>query len=217
MLSAMPSSSDYRPMSGRAAENVMADGAHTRVKIELFPEFIRYLTAEGRLVWAVVGGALRSEMVRDALMQRLEPGLRRRFGHDFGKVSMYPVPILTRDTPGYFIAPHADTHWKGMTAQFYLPRDNSTAHVGTIFHEIMPDGSQPRRAQMAFLPNSGYAFAVDTDLVHSADTVDAEVKTRDSILLTYFVDKGALRYMRNRIKRFGNLLLNEARHLAQQL
>ena len=78
----------------------------------------------------------------------------------------------------------------------------------------MPDGSQPKRAQMMFLPNSGYAFAVDTDLVHSADKVGPEVKTRDSILLTYFVDNGLLRYIRNRSKRIGNLLLHEFRHLA---
>jgi hypothetical protein len=37
------------------------------------------------------------------------------------------------------------------------------------------------------------------------------VKTRDSILLTYFVDSGALRFLRNRGKRVGNFLLNEIR------
>jgi hypothetical protein len=43
--------------------------------------------------------------------------------------------------------------------------------------------------------------------------VDAEVTTRDSILQTYFVDAGGLRYVRNRGKRFGNFLLNEVRAL----
>ena len=33
--------------------------------------------------------------------------------------------------------------------------------------------------------------------------------TRDSILLTYFVDAGLLRYLRNRGKRIGNFVLNE--------
>jgi len=37
------------------------------------------------------------------------------------------------------------------------------------------------------------------------------VKTRDSILLTYFVDQGLLRVLRNRGKRLGNFLLNEIR------
>jgi hypothetical protein len=37
------------------------------------------------------------------------------------------------------------------------------------------------------------------------------VKSRDSILLTYFVDQGLLRTFRNRGKRLGNFVLNEIR------
>ena len=64
---------------------------------------------------------------------------------------------------------------------------------------------------MPFAPNTGYAFAVGKDTWHSADPVGPEVTTRDSILLTYFVDAGLLRYLRNRWKRLGNFLLNEIR------
>jgi hypothetical protein len=66
---------------------------------------------------------------------------------------------------------------------------------------------------MSFSPNTGYAFAVGTDTWHSADPVGSEVKTRDSILLTYFVDAGALRFLRNRGKRFGNFVQSEFRNL----
>lgn len=211
MLAAMPIASDYRPMSGRAKGNDLADGAHTRVKIDLFPEYIRRLPPEKRPVWDVVGHALCSAPVKEALMWRLAPGLRQRFGADFAKVGMYPVPILTRDTPGYRISPHPDTHWKGMTIQLYLPRDHSATHVGTIFHERRPDGSMFKHSQMTFAPNTGYAFAVGANTWHSADTVGPEVPTRDSILLTYFVDAGIVRYLRNRGKRIGNFLLNETR------
>jgi len=38
------------------------------------------------------------------------------------------------------------------------------------------------------------------------------VKTRDSILLTYFVDHGVLKVLRNRGKRLGNFVLNEFRY-----
>ena len=103
---------------------------------------------------------------------------------------MYPIPVLTRDIPGYLITPHTDTRWKGITVQLYLPRDRSITHIGTIFHEELPDGSLPKTQADAFAPNTGYAFAVGTDTWHSADPVGPEVKTRDSILLTYFVDAG---------------------------
>ena len=211
MLTAMPVAQDYRPMSGRAKGNDMADGTHTRVKIDLFPEYIRHLPREKHAVWDVVGRALCSSEVRAAFVRRLAPALKRRFGENFANTAFYPVPILTRDIPGYRIYPHTDTHWKGITVQLYLPRDDSITHIGTIFHEKLPDGSMPKRTQMRFAPNSGYAFAVGDDTWHSADPVGPEVKTRDSILLTYFVDSGALRLLRNRGKRFGNFLLNEVR------
>lgn len=214
MLAAMPLSSDYRPMSGRAKGRDLADGTHTRVKIDLFPEYIRGLPPQKRAVWDVVGAALCSKAVKDAFVRRLAPALAKRYGADFEKVGMYPVPILTRDIPGYRITPHPDTHWKGITVQFYLPRDAATPHIGTIFHDVLPDGSMPKRKQMQFVPNSGYAFAVDKHTWHSADPVGTEVTTRDSILLTYFVDAGVLCHLRNRGKRVGNFFLNEVRRIS---
>jgi hypothetical protein len=211
MLAAMPEASDYRPMHGRSKGHDLADGTHTRVKIDLFPEYIRHLPLEKRTVWDIVGRALCSEPVKDAFIRRLAPPLARRFGPDYSKVGLYPIPVLTRDIPGYLITPHTDTHWKGITVQLYLPRDASTAHIGTIFHEKLPAGGLAKRTQMQFAPNTGYAFAVGDNTWHSADRVGPEVKTRDSILLTYFVDAGALRFLRNRGKRLGNFLLSELR------
>jgi hypothetical protein len=211
MLAAMPQASDYRPLYGQNQCNVLADGTHTRVKIDLFPEYIRHLPPEKRVVWDVVGRTLCSEPVKAAFVRKLAPALAQRFGPDYAKVGMYPIPILTRDVPGYKIDPHTDTRWKGITVQLFLPRDASHPHIGTIFHEKLPDGSLPKRTQMKFVPNSGYAFAVGTDTWHSADPVGREVTTRDSILHTYFVDAGLLRVLRNRGKRIGNFLRHEFR------
>jgi hypothetical protein len=210
MLANMPEASDYRPMHGRSRGLDLADGTHTRVKIDLFPEYIRHLPPQKRAVWDVVGRALCSRPVKQAFMRRLALPLTRRFGKH--AVGMYPIPVLTRDIPGYLITPHTDTRWKGITVQLYLPRDRSNANIGTIFHEKLADGSLPKVKQMSFAPNSGYAFAVGTDTWHSADPVGPEVHTRDSILLTYFVDQGALRIVRNRAKRFGNFIGSEIRN-----
>jgi hypothetical protein len=212
MLANMPSASDYRPMHGRSKGHDLADGTHTRVKIDLFPEYIRHLPPDKRAVWDVVGRALCSAAVRDAFMRRLSYPLERRFGPRYAKTGMYPIPVLTRDIPGYLITPHTDTRWKGITVQLYLPRDRSHTHIGTIFHDKRADGSLPKAKQMTFAPNSGYAFAVGTDTWHSADPVGPEVDTRDSILLTYFVDAGALRVLRNRAKRIGNFIGSEIRN-----
>ncbi len=212
ILALMPEARDYRPMHGRSKGHDLDDGTHTRVKIDLFPEYIRNLPPEKRALWEVVGRALTSDKVRQAFMRRLAPGLSKRFGNDFAKFGMYPIPILTRDIPGYLITPHTDTRWKGITVQFYLPKDDANTDIGTIFHEKLPDGSLPKKAQMRFAPNTGYAFAVGEDTWHSADPVHDRVKSRDSILLTYFVDSGMLKVLRNRGKRLGNFVLNEIRH-----
>jgi hypothetical protein len=209
ILNLMPEPDDYRPMHGRSKA---AAGTHTRVKIDLFPEYIRNLPPEKRAFWDIVGRALCADPVKKAFILRLAPGLSKRFGKDFAGTGMYPIPILTRDIPGYKITPHTDTRWKGITVQLYLPKDDANADIGTIFHEKLADGSLPKKAQMRFAPNSGYAFAVGEDTWHSADPVHDRVKTRDSILLTYFVDSGVLKILRNRGKRVGNFVLNELRH-----
>jgi hypothetical protein len=217
LLANMPVASDYRPMHGRSKENDLADGTHTRVKIDLFPEYIRHLPPAKRAIWGIVGRALVSRPVQAAFVRRLASSLKRRFGDKYIDVGLYPIPILTRDIPGYQIRPHTDTHWKGITVQFYLPRDNSTTNIGTIFNERLPDGSFANRAQIDFSPNSGYAFVVGNDTWHSADPVGPEVTTRDSILQTYFVDAGAMRYLRNRGKRLGNFFLSEIRDYRRRL
>ena len=214
MLMAMPEASDYRPLYGQNRCNVLADGTPTRVKIDLFPEYIRHLPAEKRVIWDIVGRALCSEPVKAAFVRKLAPALERRFGRYYANLGMYPIAILTRDVPGYKIDPHTDTRWKGITVQLFLPRDASHTDIGTIFHEKLADGSLPKRTQMKFAPNSGYAFAVGEDTWHSADQVGPEVTTRDSILHTYFVDAGPLRVLRNRGKRIANFLRNELRHYA---
>jgi hypothetical protein len=212
MLASMPEAADYRPMHGRAKGHDLADGTHTRVKIDLYPEYIRHLPPQKRAVWGVVGRALCSPEVCNAFVRRLAPPLARRFGPGFAKVGMFAIPVLTRDIPGYLITPHTDTRWKGITVQLYLPHDRSHTNLGTIFHRKLSDGSLQKTKQMSFAPNSGYAFAVGTDTWHSADCVGPQVKSRDSILLTYFVDAGVVRYARNRGKRLGNFITNELRN-----
>jgi len=216
MLDAMPGAQDYRQMSGRARSTRTADGG-TRVKLDLFPEYIRHLPEPKKAVWRVVGDALCSEEVREAFRTRLGRGLEKRFGAGYRNIGMYPIPILTRDIAGYQIGIHPDTRWKGMTIQLYLPRDRSIEHVGTVFHRRTGERDYERAAKMPFAPNTGYAFAVDTDTYHSVDTVGPEVRTRDSILLTYFVDRTALQVLRNRARRAGNFVLNEWRNLRRPL
>jgi len=211
MLRDMPRSQNYRRLSGRSKETDR-DGKPTRVKMELLPEYIAHLPRDRRAVWKAVSETLCSNELQRAFRRKLAEPLARRFGPEFEKMRFYPVPLLTRDTLGYAIPPHTDTSWKGITVQFYLPPDDSNTHIGTVFLEQRPDGTWDRVSKMRFAPNSGYAFAVDRHTWHSVDEVGPEVKSRDSILLTYVVDAGGFRVLRNRLHRGANMLLNEWRH-----
>jgi hypothetical protein len=215
MLERLPSGGQYRAMSGRSKEARDAAGTPTRTKLDLLPEFIRHLGRDDAAVWGAVGRALCSAPVRDAFVRRLAPQLRARFGDEFDKVGFYPIPILTRDVAGYRIGIHPDTRRKGITVQLYLPRDDSIRHVGTAFHRKTAPKTYEKVTQMPFAPNVGYAFAVADDTYHSVETVGPEVRTRDSILLTYFVDNTLPQRIQNRGKRFGNFVLNEVRSLGQ--
>lgn len=213
IIEAMPVKSDYRPMSGRAKDYGAGPGGPSRVKIDLFPEYIRFLPQQKRVVWDLVGRVLCSGELQIAFVKRLAPALKQRFGHEYADVGFFPIPVLTRDIAGYKIAPHTDTNWKAITVLIYLPPDDSMTHVGTIIHERAADGSLKRAGAALFLPNSGFAFVVGKESWHSVDLLGPEIKTRDLIILQYFVDSGLLRVFRNRGKRLGNMLLNEWRHL----
>src|SRR6185369_6042918 len=170
MMDAMPALERYGAMSGRARLARAYDGGSARTRIDLFPEGLIRLPAQTRALWGAIGEVLRSSQVNEAWRRRLAPGLEQRFGSRYGAVSMYAVPILVRDVPGYRIGVHTDTRRKGMTAQIYLPRDNSITHAGTVFHE-RDGGGYRAKERLAFSPNTGYAFAVGGDTFHSVDSV----------------------------------------------
>lgn len=207
MVEAMPGAQAYRPMSGRAREARREDGSPTRTKLHLLPEYTRALPRGQRSLWEAVGSALRSQPVREAFVRRLRPHLEKRFGERYRDVGLYPIPMLTRDVAGYRIGVHPDTRHKAITVQLYLPRDASISHVGTIFNRRLAQRTYEVACRIAFLPNTGYAFAVAGDTYHSLDTLGPEVITRDSILLTYFVDDTAWQRVGNRAKRAGNAVL----------
>ena len=60
ILALKPESRDYRPMHGRSKGHDLDDGTHTRVKIDLFPEYIhasRPSSGGGRRGWRSASAA----------------------------------------------------------------------------------------------------------------------------------------------------------------
>jgi hypothetical protein len=170
MLAYMPDPRFYHDLMHKDA--VRADGrSSTRQRLYLYPEVLRRLPAEQRRFWLPVGQALCSKELELAFKDKFRDALEGRFGKKAEDISLYPVPILLRDQPGYKISIHADTLTKAITVQYYLPSGDAQKHLGTLFHEDLEGPGAERTVQMPFLPASGYAFpVVDKKSWHSART-----------------------------------------------
>jgi hypothetical protein len=200
LLEHLPATRRYRELTHREA--MQKDGHSARRKFYLFPEHIMLLPAAQRRFWLALSRELRSRALQDAFKRKFRSALERRFGRGIERLSFYPVPILLRDLSGYRIGIHGDGLRKAMTVQFYLPRDDSQAHLGTILHEGRDGEAAPRTKALAFRPATGYAFAVlRHESWHSvARTSDADGE-RNSLMLTYYVQDGLRDWLAQRLQR----------------
>lgn len=186
LLERMPDRRFYHELKHHDA--LRTDGSSTRLRMYLYPELLRRLPRQQQDAWVPVAEALCSPQLELAFKRKFRAALEQRFGKPIQKIGLYPIPILLRDQPGYRIGIHSDVKRKAITVQFYLPADESQAHVGTLFHESNEGEGANRIVQIPFLPSSGYAFPVAlTKSWHSAATTTAEGGERVSMMVTYYV------------------------------
>lgn len=202
LLAAMPDRRFYHELIH--VDAMRTDGSSTRLRMYLYPELLRRLPSAQRSVWAPVARALCSARLERSLKDKFRNALEDRFRKSVAKLRLYPIPILLRDQPGYRIGIHADAPSKAITVQFYLPRDESQRHIGTIFHAGGIGEASRQTIQMPFVPASGYAFPVAvTKSWHSAATTSPADGERVSMMVTYYVVDGPLSWLKYRLRRMG--------------
>ncbi len=190
LLAAMPDRHFFHDLMHQDA--VKSEGGSTRLRMYLYPELLRRLPEEQSRSWLPVAEALCSPALELAFKHKFRRALEERFGKSVERIGLYPVPILLRDQPGYRIGIHSDVKKKAITVQFYLPKDDTQKHLGTLFHQ-RNDGSGTV-TQMAFLPSTGYAFPVSlTKSWHSAAATSEADGERISMMVTYYVADGPIR------------------------
>ena len=129
------------------------------------------------------------------LFSRMRDGqLKRRLCELFGVPNPDELEdecLLIRDVPGYSIGPHTDAPHKVITALFYLPKDESTMHVGTRIYTPKKEGfickggphHEPEDFNlfqaMPFKPNSAFFFLKTQNSFHGVAPCDVE---RDVLL-----------------------------------
>jgi len=200
LLDHLPETRWYRQLTHREA--MRPDGTSARRKFYLLPEHIMWLPRRERAYWRAMARTLRSRELQEAFKTKFRAALEQRFGTSIDKLSFYVVPMLLRDLGGYRIGIHGDALRKAITVQFYLPRDESQAHMGTVFHEGRNGEAALHTKRLAFLPATGYAFPVVRHKSwHSVpQTSDADGE-RNSLMLTYHVQQGPLAWLAQRLHR----------------
>ena len=200
LLDRLPDTARYRELTHRDA--MQPDGHSARRKFYLFPEHVMLLPAEQRAFWRELSHTLCSRALQDAFTRKFRGALERRFGRPIERLSLYPVPMLVRDLGGYRLGIHGDSLGKAITVQFYLPRDEAQAHLGTIFHEGRDGEAAQRTKRLAFRPATGYAFpVVYHESWHSVGRTSEADGERNSLMLTYYVQTGVLGWVFHRLKR----------------
>jgi hypothetical protein len=211
MLATFPDAAAFHPLHHRDA--LRGDGTSTRQRLYLYPESLLRLPTAQRRIWAQVAAALCAPELQRAFKRKFRAALEDRFQQAAERIPLYPVPILVRDLPGYRIGVHADALIKAITVQFYLPRDASQLHLGTVFHGSRSADEGDRPMAMPFLPASGYAFAVRRkESWHSVPPTTEADGERRSIMLTYYVDQGARVKLKRRMQRIGIFLGRNPRY-----
>jgi len=205
LLELLPETRRYRELTHRDA--MQADGHSARRKLYLYPEQVMLLPARQRALWGELSRMLRSREVQEAFKRKFRVALEGRFGRPIERLSFYPVPMLLRDLRGYRIGIHGDSLSKAITVQFYLPRDERQAHLGTILHEGRDGEGASRTKALGFRPATGYAFpVVYHESWHSVARTSDEDGERNTLMLTYYVQDGVVGWLLQRLKRFWGFL-----------
>ncbi|MCQ9376248.1 hypothetical protein NMQ14_18540 [Methyloversatilis sp. XJ19-13] len=187
----------------RHKDAMRADGSSARRRMYLYPEHLWRLPAEQRALCGSISRVLRSRDMQDAFKLKFRQSLETRFGRSIDQIDLYPIPILVCDLPGYQIGIHADVMAKAITVQFYLPRDASQRHIGTVFHYGRTGPEAEKTIAMDFMPASGYAFAVmERESWHSARRTTEADGERRTLMLTYYVQDTPKAWFKRRWDRF---------------
>ena len=179
------------------AEARGAKGYKERFVLELKPERLSALPETRRDFWSGVAAWMLSGRLQQLMLEKFGPFMDGRFPPD--AFDFCTDAMLVQDITDYKIGPHCDAPGKVLTILFYLPGDNSQAHLGTSIYvpkdptfrcttgtHHPPDGFN-RVVTMPFLPNSLFTFARSDTSFHGVEPVGDPDCRRWLLLFTVYV------------------------------
>jgi len=164
-----------------------------RLVMPLTPENTAKLPAEQRAFWERFGNWILTGGFGRMMLAKFEPWLKTRFA-DLGRQNFSDEVLIVRDGTSYALGPHTDARHKVLSFLFYLPADDSQAHLGTSIYlpndpqfrcEGGPEHDRRRfrlMATMPYLPNTLFAFMKTSNSFHGVEPIHGPAVRRDVLL-----------------------------------
>jgi len=164
-----------------------------RLVMPLTRDAVAKLPGGQRAFWESLANWLLTGGFGSMLIAKFGPYLQQRLG-DLGKVGFQDEALIVRDGSTYALGPHTDARNKVLSLLFYLPPDNSQAHLGTSLYvpndptfrcEGGPHyehGKFRRILTMPYLPNTLFAFMKTSNSFHGVEPINEPGIRRDLLL-----------------------------------
>lgn len=186
----LPPAEVYKDL--KALNRVGAGYPDTRLVMVVNPENIQALAEPIRSFWDGLASWLLGGF-GETVLAKFGQFLSRRFG-DSRAMQYYDEALIVQDYTTYSLGPHTDSPAKVLSFLFYLPPDDSLAHLGTSIYvpkdpSFTCDGGPhhpferfERMATMPYLPNSLFAFLKTPNSFHGVEPIQEKGIRRDLLL-----------------------------------
>ena len=174
-----------------------AKGYKERFVLELNPRRLDSLPEPRKTFWSDLAAWILSGRLQQVMLDKFAPFIEARFG-DTTHIEFFSDTMLIQDITDYKIGPHCDSPGKVITMLFYLPADNSQAHLGTSIYTPKdptfrcptgvhhpPDGFD-RMVTLPFRPNSLFTFVRSDTSFHGVEPVGDPDCRRWLLLFTVY-------------------------------
>jgi len=178
----------------------VGDDYAARLVMPLTPTNVAKLAGAQRAFWDAVGGWMLSGKFGEAMIRKFAPYLQQRLG-DLSKIDFRDEVLIVRDSSSYALGPHTDSPHKVLSFLFYLPADDSQAHLGTSMYAPNDPGFRceggphyefakfRRVLTMPYVPNTLFAFMKTSNSFHGVEPIREAGVRRD--LMLYDIRKKA--------------------------
>jgi len=200
ILEQLPPEAHLRTL--RSLKRVSDNYPDTRLVMPLTPEHVSGLDDERRPFWEGMAGWLLGGPFGQLMTAKFQPYLQGRFGN-LAEQRFFDEALIVRDYTKYSLGPHTDSPQKVLSFLFYLPPDDSRAHLGTSIYLpkdrafVCPGGPHhrfdrfDRMLTMPYVRNALFAFMKTPNSFHGVEPIQEEGVRRDLLLYDIKVSAAA--------------------------